>query len=367
MVANDEVRARRGRRAVLVAVALAIAVQAVLLLRLGGQPLAWVAPALSAVAICSTARRPVLALVLAAIAPLVIAAAGVDPTAIWSIGVFIAFLLTWESLPAVLVGPVIGAANLAATAWHQGGVSFDAPSPTVAGATALLGAAVGSSLRAQARYRRELEGRARDALAGRAAAVQQSVAEERLRIARDLHDGVGHQIAVVSMHLGSAEVRLPADAVDVRASLAAARVAVQEVLAETEGILRVLRIEHDPDMLAPHAEHGAVHRLVDAARSAGQLVDTELFGLDLPLPPEVSAAVFRIVQEALTNAAKHGEGPVSLRVTIDAEAARIEVVNFVRSAPDRRIVEVTGSSACANASRTSAAASTRTRTGRCSG
>jgi signal transduction histidine kinase len=157
------------------------------------------------------------------------------------------------------------------------------------------------------------------------------VAEERLRIARDLHDSVGHEIAVVSMHLGVAEVQLKANPDDASAALNAARTGVQSVLRETQEILQVLRVGEEAGSLAPTPDHSRVAGLVDSYREAGLEIDAQLSGFDHDLPRHTSTAVFRIVQEALTNAERHGQGLVSIRADITGQEAKIEVVNLVRA------------------------------------
>ncbi|WEO76577.1 histidine kinase [Cryobacterium sp. SO2] len=277
-------------------------------------------------------RFPYPALALVAAAPLVAAILGWAPISNWSIACFAAFLLTLRGLSGFLTGAVIAAANLASV-WIVSGTLNPAVNAeaSVAGFAAAATAAAGSAVRESRRYWRELERRTADAIATRAAAVDRSVAEERLRIARDLHDSIGHEIAVVNMHLGAAEVHLPPEAQASRADLAAAQRSVQAVLRETQQILRILRVGSEADDLAPTPEHGRIPALIESYRQAGLTVEATLGDLSLPLPPQVSAAAYRITQEALTNAHKHGTGTVSVRLgTTDPGALIIEVVNMRR-------------------------------------
>ncbi|MGC3955471.1 MAG: histidine kinase [Propionicimonas sp.] len=276
--------------------------------------------------------QPWLGLVLVAAGPLVAALTGWLPTHNWSIACFAAFLFTLRGLPGLSTGLVVGLANLAAVGWYNGTLSPEANSEaSIAAAAALALAASGSALRSQRQYLAELEQRTRDAIAGREAAVDRSVAQERLRIARDLHDSVGHEIAVVSMHLGAAEVHLGTDPGAAASDLRAARTGVQSVLRETQGILRVLRVGREADSLTPTPDHGRVAALVESYRAAGLELDAQLSGFERPLPRSTSTAVFRIAQEALTNAERHGEGPVSLRADIGEQSVVIEVVNLRRT------------------------------------
>lgn len=276
--------------------------------------------------------RPYLGLGLVAAGPVVAALSGWPPIHNWSIACFAAFLLTLRGLPGLLTGLVVGLANLAAVGWYAGTLSVETNSEaSIAAAAALALAASGSAIHGQRRYFGELEQRNREAIAAREAAVERSVAEERVRIARDLHDSIGHEIAVVSMHLGAAEVHLEADLAAAAGDLRAARAGVQSVLRETQEILRVLRVGAESDALAPTPDHGRVAVLVESYRAAGLEIDARLTGLEHQLPKGTSTAVFRIVQEALTNAERHGQGPISLRVDVCAELVSIEAVNLRRA------------------------------------
>ncbi|MGC4154534.1 MAG: histidine kinase [Propionicimonas sp.] len=276
--------------------------------------------------------QPHVGLVLVAAGPLVAAFTGWLPTHNWSIACFAAFLFALRGLPGLLTGLVVGAANLVAVGWYNGTLSPEANSEaSIAAAAALALAASGSALRSQRQYLAELEQRTRDAIASREAAVDRSVAQERLRIARDLHDSVGHEIAVVSMRLGAAEVRLGSDPGAAASDLQAARSGIQSVLRETQSILRVLRVGQEAGSLAPTPDHGRVASLVESYRAAGLEIDAQLTGFEQPLARSTSTAVFRIIQEALTNAERHGEGPVSLRAEIGAQSAVVEVVNLRRT------------------------------------
>ncbi|GAA2592612.1 histidine kinase [Winogradskya consettensis] len=280
-------------------------------------------------------RFRVASLLLFAAGPLAAGLLGHNPTALWSIAVFGAFLLALRGLPGLLIAAVTGAANLAAVGFYYGsvGVSTD-PSASIAAFAALVAASAGSAVRTHQQYRDELEGRARAALESREAAVRQGLAEERVRIARDLHDSVGHQIAVVSMHLGAAEVRLAGDPQSAAADLGAARVAVQAVLLETQQILRVLRIGGDNAPPAPTPSHERIGDLVAGFRAAGMTVEAVLPDLTRPLAAHVSQAAYRIAQEALTNAQRHGTGAVSLRVAfLPEDTLTLEVVNVSAGSP----------------------------------
>ena len=299
----------------------------------------YLAFAVGAVGAALSARHWRTGLVLVTAAPLLAVVLGSEPVTLWTTAVFTAFLMAARGRPAVVTTLVI--ATGAASAQWLSQRSLELPflvTAGVAGAAALASGAAGSALQANHRYWDALDARARDAVAGRRLATERAVAEERLRIARDLHDSVGHAVAVVSMRLGAAQVQLPPGAVAAGAELAAAREGVQTILRETQQILAVLRLEPRDqedagaareDDLIPTPDARAIPSLVEGLRSSGLDVRADLEGLDTPLPAQVGAAAHRIVQEALTNASKHGRGPVRLEVTADDRGVRIRLENRV--------------------------------------
>jgi len=316
-------------RTVLVIAALALSVQVVLVVEAGSPAGGWLAVALSASGIWVGRRDPYPGLGLTAAAPVVAALLGWDPVASWSLACFVAFLLTLRSLPGLLTGAVVGAANLTAS-WIDLGTVLPSQNPgaSIAACAAFVTAAAGSAIRGHRQYWAELEHRTAQAVATRDAAVNRSVAEERVRIARDLHDSIGHQIAVVNMHLGAAEVHLPVGADASRSDLRAARAAVQEVLRETQQILQVLRVGSEEQTVAPTPGHALLPGLVASFREAGMAVEATLPARPPDLPPAVSAAVYRIAQEALTNAQRHGAGSASILVEhAPGGQVVVEVVN----------------------------------------
>jgi signal transduction histidine kinase len=247
---------------------------------------------------------------------------------LWTITVFALFSIVLRWGHAVRSTTLAGLALYVAAAI---GANYDFRSLPAFTAvfTAIAGGAVGAALRIHQRYWWSLEQRAKDAVATRESEGTRRVVEERLRIARDLHDVVGHEIAVVNMHLGVAEVNLPADAAQSRTSVEAARSAVRSVLTETQRILLVLRresVEHD-DAGQPTPQADRLPELIESYRSIGLRVTAELGELPAQLDPAVGVTAFRIMQEALTNAHRYGDGSVSVTVKVSDERVLIDVVN----------------------------------------
>jgi signal transduction histidine kinase len=165
------------------------------------------------------------------------------------------------------------------------------------------------------------------------------VAEERLRIAREVHDVVGHGLATITLRAGVADRLVDRDPGEVRAALRAIREVSRESLAELGTLLGVLRREAaeagEADR-APTPDLEALPRLVAGLRDAGMMVELEIDGgADGPVPEVVGYAGYRIVQEALTNVARHaGEGAgARVRLARREGALEVDVRDDGRGAP----------------------------------
>jgi signal transduction histidine kinase len=159
---------------------------------------------------------------------------------------------------------------------------------------------------------------------------------EHTRLARELHDGIGHALTVVSVQAAAGRRVVAVNPDAAAEALAAIEDTARSALAELDQLLAVLRDDADDD--APVALAPALDDVVSAHRRAGLDLRAQL---DLPagLPALLSRTVQRIVTEALTNAHRHGApGPVRLTVGHSGDEVRIEVVNPVRlgSRPGRR-------------------------------
>ncbi|MEV6836285.1 sensor histidine kinase [Streptomyces sp. NPDC051133] len=150
-----------------------------------------------------------------------------------------------------------------------------------------------------ARVRREQWARER---ADRAQAARRRADEERLRIARELHDVLAHSISVINVQAGMGLALIDSDPEQARAALTTIKAASKEALGEVRQVLDTLRAPG----AAPRAPAPGLDRLpelVEQAAAAGLTVDVE--GEPPPLPPGADLAAFRIVQEALTNVVRH--------------------------------------------------------------
>jgi signal transduction histidine kinase len=142
-----------------------------------------------------------------------------------------------------------------------------------------------------------------------------AVAEERGRIARELHDVVAHGISVIAIQSDAAEAALDRDPELARVPLRTIHTSATEALAEMRRLLGVLREDGDGGELAPQPGLASLDDLLARARAAGVPVTLEVEGEPRPLPSSLDLSAYRIVQEALTNVIKHA-GPVRVTVAV---------------------------------------------------
>ena len=171
---------------------------------------------------------------------------------------------------------------------------------------------------------RELADRAAELEEARTELAQHAVAAERLRIARELHDVVAHSMSVIAMHAGAARLAVGTKPESEVAALDVIERSSREALAEMRRLVTVLRDEN-----AGSAERGPapgvskLHTLVAGVVDAGVTVDVRTEGDLDGVPPGVSLAAYRVVQEALTNVVRHAG---STRARLDVRAGDSSVV-----------------------------------------
>ncbi|MFF2849004.1 sensor histidine kinase [Streptomyces sp. NPDC058001] len=225
--------------------------------------------------------------------------------------------------------PVVGAVHTAARAGHRGTAACAAA--VFLGGFLVAGTAEGGDTGAAVRqtllltgwflcavvtgladrnwqaYLRQTEQRALEAERTREEAALRRAGDERLRIARELHDSLTHSISIVKLQAGVAVHLARKRGDDVPPALLAIQEASGEAMRELRATLDVLRTDEPT---------GTPAVLVERARSAGIAVDLKVTGRERPLSRAVDGAVYRIVQEALTNVARHA-GPAEVTVTLD--------------------------------------------------
>jgi signal transduction histidine kinase len=149
---------------------------------------------------------------------------------------------------------------------------------------------------------------------------------ERNRLARELHDSVGHALSVVTVQAGAAARVLDTDAGFARRALAAIEESARRALEDLDHVLGLLREE--TASTAPQRTLRDLDGLLRTTRMAGVEIDARVEGEPAQLPAAVSREAYRIVQEGLTNALRHaGKVPVTLRLTVLNERLEVEMVN----------------------------------------
>jgi signal transduction histidine kinase len=204
---------------------------------------------------------------------------------------------------------------------------WDRPVNAVAFVWTALAVAVGEAVRNRRAFVAAIEERARRAEHTREEEARRRVAEERMRIARELHDIVGHHIALINVQAGVASHVLDTQPEQARQALAHVREAGRAALAELSATVSVLRQGDESD--TPHEPTPGLDRLpalLDSFDRAGLRVSREDEGEVRALPTTVDLTAYRVVQESLTNVRKHsGSSSARLRLAYRRDELRIEI------------------------------------------
>jgi signal transduction histidine kinase len=190
-----------------------------------------------------------------------------------------------------------------------------------------LAIAAGDSSRNRRAYLAEAEQRALRAEREREADARRRVAEERLRIARDLHDSVGHHLALISVQSDVATAAINRDAAGAREALAHVKSATRKALGELRDTISLLRQPGDPvaptEIPAPGLD--ALDELLAGLRTSGLAVDFQVAGAPVALAPATDRTAYRVVQESLTNVRKHSTGQRA-RLALDYDRHDLSIV-----------------------------------------
>ena len=228
--------------------------------------------------------------------------------------------------PRLLVAGVIAAAALMGADLIHGGQT--APGPLISHAILVgLAVAVGLFIRARADYVTGLRDRATRLERERELLAEQAVAEERVRIARELHDVVAHNVSLMVVQSQALAATGPAEA-DRRVVLGSVADLGREALSEMHRMLGVLRLQ-DGGSSQPEREPQPgvrdLERLIARTREAGLDARLCVRGEPIELPAAVDLSAYRIVQEALTNVIRHATGAQHAEVNLVYEEGTIEV------------------------------------------
>jgi signal transduction histidine kinase len=184
----------------------------------------------------------------------------------------------------------------------------------------------GFGLRERGARAEEAEARAAQAEREREENARRAVFEERVRIARELHDVVAHHVSMMGVQAGAARVVIDRDRVKAKEALAAIETSSRQAVVELHRLLGFLRQAGDRDDLVPAPGLSELPRLAASLSDSSLAVDVRVEGEERALPPTIDVSAYRIVQEALTNTLKH------------SAASRADV--FVRYRRDELEVEV---------------------------
>jgi signal transduction histidine kinase len=293
----------------------------------------------------------VLGVLLVALATLPLALRRLQPLSAFAVSAAAAALLNVLEYPGeVLIAPAVGVYTLAELAGRK---VPRAQAPLVAAAAfaaiavssavvgergsgyltigAIWGAAWIAGAHARMRHERmtELEERAvraeRDAQRERRLAA----AEERGKIARELHDAAGHSINAILLQLEAARVLRDRDPDRAEAALDKVERVARETISDIDRLVGALRDNEPPD-IAPPAGIDDIRGLVERHVAAGLPVTMSVAGDPRPCAPAVDRAAFRIAQESLTNASRYGVGQVELVLDFEGDALDLVVTNRVR-------------------------------------
>ncbi len=190
----------------------------------------------------------------------------------------------------------------------------------------LLAVGIGWGLRASERRAVDAAVRANAAETAAREQALQAVAEERTRIARELHDILGHSVSVMVVQAGAAQAAGD-DAAFVARALESIRTTGSQALDDVHRVVELLRADDDSS-LAPQPGLSELPALLDRARADGLHVEFEMTGTPAGLSPGQELALYRIVQEALTNVRKHADATdVGVRVDAQPETIAVTVVD----------------------------------------
>jgi signal transduction histidine kinase len=170
--------------------------------------------------------------------------------------------------------------------------------------------------------------RARDATRSRREEARRRASEERLQVARELHDTVAHNLSLIHVHANVARHLIDEHPEQTHVALDAIKIASKEALDELRSVLELLRGPGEAAPRAPTAGLGRLDELIGRTRAAGLPVYALTEGARIALPAAVDVAAFRIVQEALTNATRHAPGAAtSVRIAYHPDELLVQIDN----------------------------------------
>jgi signal transduction histidine kinase len=188
--------------------------------------------------------------------------------------------------------------------------------------------AIGFAVRRQRAYVEAVRTQAQDQMRAQHELAWRTVTEERLRIARELHDVVAHSMSVITVQAGVGRHVLDSQPEQARSALGVIETTGREALAELRQLLGVLREDSGEAVRAPAPRIADLDDMIRRVRQAGTAVDVDIRGTQRDLPGGVELSAYRIVQEALTNVVKHARTDrCRIRLGYASDALTIEVTD----------------------------------------
>lgn len=221
---------------------------------------------------------------------------------------------------------VFGYVTVALVARDAGGLAAGAVSFVFTGALLIIVWGIGLALQQRRIRANDAEERATRAEQDREVSARLAVAEERARIARELHDVVAHAVSTMVLRAGVVRHKLPEALVEADRALRDVEQTGRDALAEMRQLLGALRADDDPAELAPQPGIPTLPSLAERVTNAGLAVDIQVHGEPVPLPAGIDRTAFRIVQEGLTNALKHAHAQrADVQLSYSPSQLRIEI------------------------------------------
>jgi signal transduction histidine kinase len=219
--------------------------------------------------------------------------------------------------------------------WLTRAEPFDPTTPIWIGILGLLSWGLGEYVRARRAYTADVEALAERLERARALEARQAAWQERARLARELHDVIGHTVNVMVIQAGAGRRTLAADRGLAERAFQTIESTGREALEELDRLLGILRTEEDEPELPPQPGLEQLRALAGRFEDAGLPVEITVEGDEVPLPRSLDQSAYRIIQEALTNALRHAGGTIAhVAVRYRNDRLELEVANDGRE--DRR-------------------------------
>jgi signal transduction histidine kinase len=290
---------------------------------------------------------PVLGVVLAGSVAAMTIGTGKEPSAAVALVLYLVGLRYPRRMSAAVLVAVL-AATAAGTVAGGAALGYSEAgnvAARVAGEAVFLAAswAIGVAVREQRAYTAGLREQAERQVQAQLAEARRTVAEERLRIAREMHDVVAHSLSLIALQAGVGHYVAAVRPEEAARTLASIETASRAAMGEMRRLLGVLRDDRAGTDLAPAPGLADVGQLITGTGDAGVQIQLEIRGTQRPVPPGVDLAAYRIIQEALTNVVKHAQTTAGrVIVTYTDDALCLEITDDGHGAPAAAVTASAG-------------------------